>query len=60
MVARYRNDFSSPLEIVSNVSASSPDRYVDVGGDSDWDLADLNAGGQTLNHTVLKTNLTQF
>lgn len=40
--------------------ATSPGNYVDVDGEAERDLADLNAAKEPLGHTILKTKLTEL
>lgn len=37
---------------------TSPNYFFDVDGEADWDLSDVNAPTQPMEHTVLKPRLT--
>lgn len=43
-----------------DIPANSPDYYVDLDGEDNWDSADLNASDEPLYHTVLKTNFMEL
>lgn len=58
MVAHYRGAVPSPLENDSNVRATFAVCYVDVDGEGNCDLADLNVAGEPIGRTVLTTRTT--
>lgn len=58
-VARHRGEVPLPQANDSGAHATSPAYYVDMNGEVDWDLADLNAADALLERSVLKTNITQ-
>lgn len=59
-VQRYLGEAPSTHATDPGVPASSPDSYIDVDGESGWDLKNLIAMEVRLEHTVLKTKFTEL
>lgn len=58
-MTRYRGEVPSPQANDLGVLSTSSDYYVSVDDKVDWDLAKLNAENEPMEHTVLKTKLTE-
>lgn len=58
-VSHHRGEFLL-LGAISPGVHSSPDYYVNVDGEADWNLADVNPSDEPLDHTVLRTKLSEL
>lgn len=54
-VTHYHGKGQLPQESHPGVFATSPAYHVKVDGEADWNLADMNAAYEPMDHIVLKT-----
>lgn len=59
-VARYSGEALSPQANDTDAPDTVPHKYVDVNGETNWNLANLNAAHELLQETVLNTADTEL
>lgn len=59
-VACYGGEVSSPQVSDLGAPAASPEYYVDMDGEADWDLVNLNAADEQFAYISLKAKFTEL